>query len=73
LQLPLEEGNVLLDSLAQDFPIKPHGRVIAHEIFTPVALDDPAPRLVEALDAEQLLGGDAAEQQELPSSRISFG
>src|SRR2546423_15314096 len=62
LNLALEQGEVFADFLGYVFSVKAHCRVIADDIAPAFALDDLTARFVDALDAENFLGGNTTQE-----------
>src|SRR2546427_2299820 len=62
LQFLSEQGEILPDILGHILTIKRRRWVITCQVFAVVVFDDPPSYLIHAVDAEQLLGGNAAKQ-----------
>src|SRR5882672_892381 len=64
LQHALEQREILLHLFSQILAIESHRRMVADQVLSPVAFDYAPARLVDALNAEHLLGRHAAEQHD---------
>ena len=64
LQFLSEQGEILPDVLGHILTVKRRRRVIARQVFAVVVFDDPSSDLIHTVDAEELPGGNAAEQHD---------